>query len=218
MTSSDRESSLIIVGAGRQGRNIRDICDILGVRVAGFLDDTKARGEIVDGAPVLGGFERAGDAELSQQAKWIVGVGDNSIRQQLSTDIQARGGRLASVIHPNCAISPSASLGEGVYINAYARVLANASVADYALIEGLSTVGADCVLGEAVLIAPGCQLTAGCRIGARAFLGAGAVVVGPASVGADSIIGAGATVIESIPEGMLAMGTPARIKKPNRPG
>ena len=60
---------------------------------------------------------------------------------------------------------------------------------------------------------PGCTLTAGCRIGEGAFLGAGTVVIGPARVGRHSVIGAGATVLSDIPDRVLAIGTPATVKK-----
>jgi virginiamycin A acetyltransferase len=47
------------------------------------------------------------------------------------------------------------------------------------------------------------------RIGAGAWIGSAAVVM--ADVGANSVIGAGAVVTEPIPEGVVAVGVPARI-------
>jgi len=213
MSRIERRRRLIIMGAGRQGRNINDICQVLEIEVVGFLDDTKAPGENINGVPVLGGFDRAQESALIEQAEWIVGIGENVIRRRLCQEIESRGGTLATIIHPACARSPSAVIGKGVYINAFSRLLANTRVGDYALIEGLSSIGTDSVLEEAVLIGPGCQLTAGCRIGACALIGAGAVVLGGAPVGRHSIIGAGATVASEIPDYVLAVGTPARVKR-----
>jgi FlaA1/EpsC-like NDP-sugar epimerase len=64
---------LVILGAGRQGRNINDVCVTLGRPVLGFLDDTKPAKEKVNGVPVLGGFALARDAELLARAELIVG-------------------------------------------------------------------------------------------------------------------------------------------------
>lgn len=203
----------MILGAGRQGRNISDICSVLRIEVLGFLDDTKPRGETVNQVAVLGGFELAEERELLDEADFIVGLGDNRIRRRLSNEIRARGGRLATVVHPSCAISPSARIGVGVYINACSRVLANACVGDYALIEGLATVGTDTIVGEAALIGSGCQLIGGSRVGTMALIGAGAVIVENTSVGDYSVIGAGATVVADIPDHVLAVGTPARVKR-----
>ncbi len=203
---------LIILGAGRQGRNINDVCLALGRRVAGFLDDTKPRGTIVNGVPVLGGFALAHDAALLARGELIVGVGDNEARARWSNEIRQRGGRLATVIHPTCIVSASAAIGVGTFISGFARVLANAEVGDYVLIEGLSSIGADCIVEEGAFIGPGVQLTAGSRIRQGAMIGAGAVVLGR-EVGAGSIVGAGATVTTDIPPGVLAVGTPATIKK-----
>ncbi len=57
MSRPQKPRKLVILGAGAQGQNIHDVCTDLGVEVVGFLDDTKAQGEIVNGVPVLGGFD-----------------------------------------------------------------------------------------------------------------------------------------------------------------
>jgi sugar O-acyltransferase (sialic acid O-acetyltransferase NeuD family) len=211
--SAQKPKPLVIVGAGRQGRNIHDICQVAGTPIRGFLDDTRSPGETVNNIPILGPFARAHEKKLLADSDWIVGLGDNEIRRRLSHDIRANGGRLATIIHPTCIISPSARIGVGVYINALSRVLANVVIGDFALIEGLSSIGTDSVLEEAVLIGSGCQLIAGSHLGTCALLGAGAVVVRQAHIGAYSKIGAGATVIGDIPERVLAVGIPAKVKK-----
>ena len=213
MSRSQKPRKLVILGAGRQGRNILDVCTDLGVEVVGFLDDTKPQGEIVNGVPVLGGFDTLTRPESSAEADYIVGLGDNVIRRRLSDEIEKHGGKLASVVHPSCFISPSAEIGSAVFINSYSRVLANARIGRNALVEGHCTIGSDCVLEDDVACGPGSMLTAGSRIGEAAFLGAGTVVVGPARVGRHSVIGAGATVLTDIPDRVLAVGTPATVKK-----
>jgi carbonic anhydrase/acetyltransferase-like protein (isoleucine patch superfamily) len=59
----------------------------------------------------------------------------------------------------------------------------------------------------------------GCTIGDGALIGIGSIVMNGAEVGAGSIIGAGSIVTEGtrIPPGMLALGIPARVKRPLRP-
>ena len=213
MTDRAETLPLIIVGAGRQGRNIRDVCEVLGIAVEGFLDDTQPAGARVNGALVLGGFGRLDDPALLAKSGWIVGLGDNRIRRDLSRKIRAGGGALRSIVHPNCEISPWSEIGLGVYIANFTRVLPNSRVGDYAMIEALTSVGADIEVGEAAFIGPGCILTGGARIGPGAFVGAGSVVLDKGVVGANSVIGAGSTVIDPIPDNCLAVGTPARVKK-----
>lgn len=215
MTTSglNKDRRLIIMGAGREGRILSDTCGLLGFKVIGFLDDTKSPDEVVNGIPVLGGFGRIEDAGLIKQAEWVVGLGNNEIRRRLLMEIRERGGNLANVIHPTCLISPSAQIGNGVYIGAYARVLPNARVGDYVLIEGYAGIGADSVIEEGAFIGPGCQIAGQSHIGSCAFIGIGATLNEKAKVGAHSIIGAGSTVVTEIPEHVVATGVPAKVKR-----
>jgi len=59
----------------------------------------------------------------------------------------------------------------------------------------------------------------GCHLGARALIGMGAVILDGAVIGADSVIGAGSVVSPRtvIPEGVLALGAPAKVVRPLRP-
>ncbi len=56
----------------------------------------------------------------------------------------------------------------------------------------------------------------GCRIADNVLVGMGSVIMNNASVGPDTIIGAGSLVPEGkeIPGGVLALGMPARVKRP----
>ena len=68
---------------------------------------------------------------------------------------------------------------------------------------------ADVTIGHKVMLH-------GCRVGAGSLIGMNAVLLNGARVGAGSILGAGALLAENkeIPEGVLAMGAPARVVRP----
>lgn len=70
-------------------------------------------------------------------------------------------------------------------------------------------VGAGVTVGHKVILH-------GCRIGDNVLIGMGSVIMNNASVGSDTIIGAGSLVSEGkeIPAGVLALGAPARVKRP----
>jgi len=56
----------------------------------------------------------------------------------------------------------------------------------------------------------------GCRIGDNALIGIGSIVLNGAEVGEGAMVGAGSVVTPGtkIPPGMLAHGSPARVKRP----
>ena len=70
------------------------------------------------------------------------------------------------------------------------------------------------VVGENVTVGHMAMLE-GCQIGDGALVGMGAIVLQRARVGAQALVAAGAVVGEGmeIPDGVLAAGVPARVKK-----
>jgi carbonic anhydrase/acetyltransferase-like protein (isoleucine patch superfamily) len=75
-----------------------------------------------------------------------------------------------------------------------------------------SDPGAPLVLGELVTVGHMVTLH-GCHVGDHCLIGIGAIVMNHAHIGARSIVGAGALVTEgkSFPDGVLIIGSPARI-------
>jgi len=80
-------------------------------------------------------------------------------------------------------------------------------------------IHSDCVLGDNVHIDQ--HVTVGGngtvfgvpRIGHHVYIGAGAKVLGPIIIGSNVVIAANAVVIESVPDGCVVAGVPARIIK-----
>lgn len=69
-------------------------------------------------------------------------------------------------------------------------------------------------IGENVTIGH-CAVLHGCTIGDGSLIGMGAIVLNGAKIGKNCIIGAGALVTQGaeIPDGMMALGVPARVKR-----
>lgn len=72
-----------------------------------------------------------------------------------------------------------------------------------------------CILGEGVTVGHGAILH-GCTVGDNTVVGMGAIVLSGAVVGKNCLIGAGSLVTGKtvVPDGMLAMGSPARVIRP----
>ena len=83
------------------------------------------------------------------------------------------------------------------------------------------TIGDPAEVGEDVTIFHGTTLggtsmTKGKRhptVGNRVIIGAGAKVLGPIQVGDDAKIGANAVVVKDVPDGSVALGVPASVKR-----
>ena len=131
------------------------------------------------------------------------------------------------VIHPNAYIAPNATVVGDVHIGA------GSSVFFGSVLRGDRepiTIGEDtniqdnCVLhtdaGFPIRIGRGCTIghgaiLHGCTIGDNTLIGMGAILLNGARVGRDCIVGAGALVPQGmeIPDGSLAFGSPAKVRR-----
>lgn len=77
------------------------------------------------------------------------------------------------------------------------------------------SAGHPCMIGNGVSIGHN-AVVHGCSIGHNSLIGMGAVIMNGAKIGEDCIIGAGSLVTQGtvIPDGMLALGTPAKVVRP----
>ncbi len=75
-----------------------------------------------------------------------------------------------------------------------------------------SDPGTPLTIGEGVTVGHKVTLH-GCAIGGNSLIGIGAIILNRARIGANSLVGAGALVTEgkAFPDGVLIMGTPARV-------
>ena len=131
-------------------------------------------------------------------------------------------------VHPDAFIAPTATLigdvrveaGASVWYGAVLRadictivVRAGANVQDNSVIHGApDSVVED---GAGATVAHSC-IVHGATIGERGLLGNASTLLDGASLGAGSMVAAGSLVSPGtdIPDGVLAAGTPAQVKKP----
>jgi carbonic anhydrase/acetyltransferase-like protein (isoleucine patch superfamily) len=92
----------------------------------------------------------------------------------------------------------------------------NSNVQDGAILH--TDAGVPLTIGSGVTIGHRAMLH-GCTVGDESLIGIGAVVLNRARIGKSSIVGAGALVPEgkSFPDGVLLIGSPARVARELRP-
>ncbi len=81
-----------------------------------------------------------------------------------------------SGIHPTAIIDPTAELGEGCYVGAYAVVEAGARVGAGSKLYPHTWVGDKVVIGEGTTLYSGVKVYEECRIGSRVIIHAGTVI------------------------------------------
>jgi len=123
--------------------------------------------------------------------------------------------QFTTLIHPDAYLGSNVKIGEGVFINAKATIAPNAHIDDFCSINRSAVVGHDAYVGKFSRLGPSVSLAGSTTIGSHCSICISATVLDYVNIGDWSVIGAGAVVSKDIPEGKVAVGTPARVIRAN---
>ncbi len=204
-------TGVVILGGGGHAKVVIESLRASGETVVAIVDADPTPRAVL-GVPVVGDDLALADLRGQGLAKLFVAIGDNRLREKLGRKAREQGFALVNAIHPSAVISPTARIGEGVAVMAGVAINADSVIGDLAIINTGAVVDHDCRLGAACHLGPASALAGGVIVGERSFLGVGARVIPGVSIGADAIVGAGGVVVRDLPDGVLAVGVPAKIK------
>ena len=207
---------IFIVGAGTYGEAMYELAEILGYSVKAFYDeDDNKIDEIIMGSQVIGKYSDLDDSEIKNK-NFIVAIGNNSVRFKIMTQINEKGGTTPTLIHPDAIISPSATIGTGVYIQANSYIWTKVKINDFSIISPNVVIAHHSNIGKACLISTLTGVGASINIEDKVFIGMGATIVtGIHKVGENSIIGAGAVVLKDTDKNSVYAGIPAKRIREN---
>lgn len=188
-------NEIVLVGYSGHGFVIADACHTMGQTILGYYELEEVE-ENPFNLPYLGN-ENFENEKIKNQS-YIVGVGDNKIRQKLINRLGQQ--KLVNVKHKNSIISSFAQLGKGVFINASAIINANTTIGDGVICNTACIVEHDCTIQSCAHIAPGAKLGGNVNIGKNVLVGIGAIILPGVTIGDDSIIGAGSIITKDIPK------------------
>jgi len=154
-------------------------------------------------------------------------IGPNSLVEDSTIGDECRV--LASVVE-GAVMERGSDVGPFSHLRPGARICTGAHVGNFGEIKNATLgpgakMGHFSYLGDAE-VGAGANIGAGTitcnydgrqkhrtEIGEKAFIGSGTMLVAPVRIGKEAVIGAGAVVTRDIPDGALAYGVPARVKK-----
>jgi sugar O-acyltransferase (sialic acid O-acetyltransferase NeuD family) len=197
-----------VYGAGGHGQVVRDVLAACGIAVRFQYDDDPAHQhpasrDVRPGIRLVGpGLRRSLDLPV------VLAVGRNAERAELTALL---GTAFARIVHPSATISPTAVVGAGSVVLHGAVVQAHARLGRQVLVNTAASVDHDCTVGDFAHISPRVALCGHVVVGEGTHVGVGAVVVPKVRIGRWCRVGAGAVVLHDLPDGVTAVGNPARI-------
>lgn len=149
-------SDWVIYGGGGHARVIGDAIKLNHDELVRYFDDNKELLLISD-VPVSSYHE-----SIEEQAKLIIGIGNNEIRRNISKYIVHEFG---IVVHPKATVAADVVIGEGSVILAGAVIQSGAIIGKHVVINANVTVDHDAVIGDFCSIYPNSYIGGAAKIG-----------------------------------------------------
>jgi sugar O-acyltransferase (sialic acid O-acetyltransferase NeuD family) len=207
-----KKPKVVVFGAGGHSKVVLDVLErTKRYAVVGLLDNSvDLHGTTRWGYKVIGGRDQFIALQKRGVTRLIVALGDNRERQSMFDEAVKAGFELVSAIHPSAQLGKGVVIGPGSLLVAGTVVNVDAQIGANVIVNTGATVDHDCRIGAHAHISPGAHLAGNVTVGELTHIGIGAVVLPNLTIGWACIVGAGAVVRESVPDGVVVAGNPAR--------
>ena len=200
---------VIILGAGSLAAEIREWIAIdreTEINIVGFWDPFCEEVSLFD-LPVYKDFSSL------RNLPFITGIGSVKFRKEAVNAALNAGLQAINYVHCTSLVSPSAILGQGVFIAPNCSIAANVKVADFVHLNVGCAVGHDVKISEHTILL-GSNTVNGCvTLESACTLGSGCIIHPGVTIGKDSIIGIGSVVIRNVNRNCTVFGNPAKKLK-----
>lgn len=206
---------LLIVGARGCGREV--FGSIIQTKafhegefdVKGFLD---SKSDALDGLngqypPILCSPE---DYSIQPDDVFFVAMGDSKWRKHYADIIEKKGGRFITIIEKDARIFPTASIGEGSFISAWATVSDNVNVGKHVIVHASSILGHDTKVGDFSTLESYCFLGGYSEVGSGSTMHVRSTLIKHKKIGNNVVVGACSLVIRNVKDDTHVFGVPAK--------
>ncbi len=200
----------ILIGYSGHGKVVAEAVIACQKKVAGYID-IEEKTDNPYGFPYLGGDDKFDELIEKGFKQFVLGVGDNKIRNRIAKRVVDLGGECITIIHPDAKVSHHVAIGDGTFIARGACINPFVNIGKYCIINTNASIDHDCWIEEAVHIAPASAIAGNTKIGKQAFIGLNATVIQGLNIGVDVIIGAGTVVVKDVVKNSTMVGNPAKI-------
>ena len=204
------DKKIILVGYSGHGLVVADTALENNLNVIGYTE--KSVNEVNPFKLEYFGDESSPDFKgWDLDVAFILGIGDNILREKIYKQILKNGRKVISLINSSSSISSFATIGDGVFINRNVSVNAFAQIGSNVILNSGCIVEHECEIHDNVHIAPGAVLAGNVKVGSGSFIGANSVIKQGVEIGKNVIVGAGTVVLNNISDGNKIVGNPHRF-------
>jgi len=202
------KNSIAIIGYSGHSFVVLEAAELMGLNIEYYCERNQLSYNPFDIKYL--GDEGNDDFNWESVTRFILGIGDNKIRQNVADLITRKKKKLLNIIHPASVISNYAVIGKGNFIGANVTLNTFARIGNNCILNTGCVVEHECIIEDGVHIAPGAVLAGNVWVGENSFIGANSVIKQGVKIGKDVIIGAGSVILKDIPDHETWVGNPAK--------
>lgn len=207
--------TIYALGVGHNTPVFMDLAEACGYTIVGLYHYNDERtGEIDHGFNIIGSFDDLFSKGDLCGMNFLLTMGDNKIRTELTDRIISLGGNVPTLIHPMAVISRFAEISPiGVYISPFTYVQADSSVGRNTVLLSHVNISHTTEIGESCFIAGGATIGAYTTVEDFVFVGQGALSISGKvkNIGREAYIGACCLITHDVPGGVIFSGAPGRV-------
>lgn len=214
MKTNKPVKTIAIFGAGGQGREVLQLIKHINEvspqwKCIGWFDDGVAKGEEIDGLPVLGGLMEANS--WSSPLGIVIAIAWPATKMKIVDLLNNDHLYFPALIHPSVRIDKmEVEIGQGAIITQDCRFTINIKIGQFTLLNSGCCLTHDVEIEDYCSIMPSVVLSGAVIVERGVYIGTGTRVIQQLKLGHDSIIGAGSVVIRDIPPNCTAVGVPCK--------
>jgi sugar O-acyltransferase (sialic acid O-acetyltransferase NeuD family) len=200
-------------------------CGGLGLETMDILEDNIRHAIIADhncifvvdgvGELTIDGYDVVDFKDTLEGSKITIAVGEPSTRKTLLEKVRQQKLVLTSVISQHAFVSNTAVIDNGVIVAPFVSIQAYAYVGENVAINTQAIIGHHVRVMAGSVISSQVNLGGSCVVDELTYIGMGALILEKVSIGSESIVGMGSVVYKDIPDGVIALGNPARVARKN---
>lgn len=203
------DKKIILIGYSGHAYVVADIAIENQYKIIGYTEKNRVQDNPFN--LNYAGYEEEIDFfDNKNEVGFIIGIGDNSIRERIYNFISMKNAEVTTLISNTASISQSARIGNGTFINRNVTINAFAKIGKNVILNTACIIEHECEISDSVHVAPGAVLAGNVFVGQRSFIGANSVIKQGVKIGNDVIVGAGTVVVSDIPDGKKVVGNPNR--------
>ena len=207
--------NIVLIGGGNQAHHTIDIIEKEGkYNIVGIIDSIHEVGSDRFGYKILGRQENI--SQLIEEYNiegGVISIGDNWSRYYVYNQILELVPTFTFVnaIHPSVVIGNNVKLGVGIVAMAGCIFNPKSQIGDFTFFATGAQIEHDCQIGDFASISAGSVTGGYVKLGKFSAITLGVTVVDRLEIGENTVVGSGSLVTKSLPDNVLAYGSPAKI-------